>query len=170
MDAIGRQPFVTGLIPGQWVLIMESEEGHAEPPRAVEHRTVRDYYNGIRLVIEADIVGLVINTMSFLQAVNGIMPSATRIKVQQSDDGGTNWADVYDTQTLGIALQPGGNLDINVTHVMARFRVVALSMNSGLLRTTLLPPQDQQSPDYLKPAITTVTACSVGCETTEETV
>ena len=143
---VSRQPFMVGLAPEQWVCVLQDQEG--VPP--ADGRTVRDYYHGVTLRVEADPQ----NALS------------TEIAVQDSDDGGTTWTTRYHHPT---ALVPGGQISIDTVHVQARMRVLAYSAGQGVIKAYLLPPEAQASPDYLRQATLTCSAyCEVACETGDE--
>jgi len=152
---VSRQPFVTGLMPNRWVVVMQDMEGVAG--RAIPGgRTVRDFYHGIRLAVEA-------------------APANTQnvtLQIQDSDDGIT-WTQRYKHPT---ALRPGGQLSFDQVHVQARFRVLAYSTGVGVIKTYLLPPEAQASPDYLRepghdgePMLVCASFCEQDCETGTET-
>jgi len=144
---LSRQPFMVGLDPEKWVCIMQDQEG---VPSA-DGRTVRDFYHGTSLRVEAD--------------PNNTAP--VRIAIQDSDDGGTTWTTRYEHPT---AVVPGGQIILDTVHVQARMRALAYSEGQGVVKVYLLPPEAQCSPDYLqRVTLACATYCEVSCETGVET-
>ena len=143
---VSRQPFITGLSPDQWVVVMQDQEGVASPAG----RTVRDYYHNIGIVVEADSA----NTAN------------AEFLVQDSDDGIT-WVQRYRHPT---PLVPGGQLAFGSLHVRAKFRVLAFSHGRGFIKTYLAQPEEQASPDYLTGVhLACASMCEQECETGLET-
>jgi len=145
---MSRQNFgIFGLIPDQWVVILQDEEGIA----GTAVRTVRDFFCAGSAIVEAAPANTA--NVEFL--------------LQESDDG-VVWTNA---RLFTGALVPGGAIALAGKTVQARLRLLAFSHGSGIIKVTGIVPEAQASPDYLTGVALAGCAayCEVACETGAET-
>jgi hypothetical protein len=156
---MSRQQFVVGLVPNQWVLVLQSEEALPD----ATNTTIRNHYHLLNMLFELE--G---NGNELLSGGDAVASGDVTIQVQDSDDG-TTWTQRYKTDA-DEALTPGGSTAFQVAVLKSYVRVLAYSAKPGVLKAYLARPESLVNPDYqAATAITCATFCEQDCETGSET-
>jgi len=133
-----RQTFHTALVPSQWVVVLQDQEGIAP----IGGQTVRDFYHRFHCTMEHCLA----SRYGYIGAGSVPTPASVIIHAQQSDDGAT-WTGLY---THPVQLQPGGEVEFSFNTTRAMARLLVYSTGAGEMRTVLAQPEHMANPAYLE--------------------